>query len=200
MLPAQRTADVLGDLSGLRMSDATVLSAVSEAEERLEPTVEVIAQAVIAAPVVNADETGMRVAGKLYWLHMLVTSLLTWMGIHPKQGKEAFDAFGWLSAFVGTLVHDGWKPYRDLACIHALCNAHHLRELTFPFEEIGQAWAKRLIEMLVMACKEVNEVGGSLTAERVAYLEIMLPEKPPILVLPFGQARPNEAEQGRKLA
>ncbi len=169
MLPAQRTADVMGDICGLPLSDATVLSAVSEASERLEATVEVIGQGVVAAPVVNADETGMRVAGKLHWLHALATDLLTWMGIHPNRGKEAFDAFGLLALFVGTLVHDGWKPYRDLACLHALCNAHHLRELTYLFEEMGQAWAKRLIEMLVTACREVAAAGGPLAADRLAY-------------------------------
>jgi transposase len=168
-LPAQRTADVMGDLCELPLSDATVLAAVADAGERLKPTVAAIAQAVVATPVVHADETGMRVAGKLHWLHVLATSLLTWMGIHRNRGKQAFDVFGLLNAFVGTLIHDGWKPYRDLACTHALCNAHHLRELTFLFEEQGHAWAKRLIEMLVAACHEVAAAGGSLAADRVAH-------------------------------
>jgi transposase len=95
------------------------------------------------------------------------------MGIHPKRGKQAFDAFGLLAAFVGTLVHDGWKSYRELACTHALCNAHHLRELTSLFEERGQAWAKRLIEMLVAAAHEVAASGGSLAADRIAYFRTL---------------------------
>jgi transposase len=168
MLPAQRTADLMGDLCDLPLSDATVLAAVAEAGERLEAAVGAIAQAIVAIPVVHADETGLRVAGKLHWLHVLATGLLTWMGIHPNRGKKAFDAFGLLTSFVGTLIHDGWKPYRDLACTHALCNAHHLRELTYLFEEMGQAWAKRLIEMLVAACHEVSATGGPLTADRIA--------------------------------
>ena len=82
----------------------------------------------------------------------------------------------------GIEIHDGasgirtacrrgisWKPYRDLACTHALCNAHHLRELTYLFEEMGQAWAKRLIEMLVAACHEVSAAGGPLSADRIAH-------------------------------
>ena len=88
MLPAQRTADVIGELCGLQLSDATVLAAVSEAKKRLEPTVAVIGKAVVAAQVAHADETGMRVAGKLHWVHVLTTELLTWMGIHPKRGKK----------------------------------------------------------------------------------------------------------------
>jgi transposase len=178
MLPAQRTADLMGDLAGLPLSDATVLAAVAEARERLEPTVTAIGQAVIAAPIAQADETGMRVAGQLHWLHVLTTTCLTWIGIHPNRGKKAFDAFGLLTSFVGTLIHDGWKPYRDLVCKHALCNAHHLRELTYLFEEMGQSWANRLIEMLVAACQEVESVGGPLPQDRIAhfralYLEII---------------------------
>jgi transposase len=178
MLPAQRTADLIGDLAGLPLSDATVLAAVAEARERLEPTVTAIGQAIVAAPIAHADETGLRVEGKLHWLHVLATGLLTWMGIHPNRGKKAFDAFGLLTSFVGTLIHDGWKPYRDLVCQHALCNAHHLRELTYVFEEMGQSWASRLIEMLVEACHKVTAAGGPLAADRVAhfrslYLEIL---------------------------
>src|ERR687893_443476 len=178
MLPAQRTAELMGDLFDLPLSDATVLAAVDEAHQRLEPTVTAIGQAISAAPIAYADETGLRVDGKLHWLHVLATGLLTWMGIHPHRGKKAFDAFGLLTSFVGTLIHDGWKPYRDLVCKHALCNAHHLRELTYVFEEMGQSWANRLIEMLVDACHEVPAAGGPLTADRIAhfrslYLEII---------------------------
>jgi transposase len=178
MLPMQRTADLMGDLFDLPVSDATVLAAVDEAGERLESTVTAIGQAISAAPIAHADETGLRVDGKLQWLHVLATGLLTWMGIHPNRGKKAFDAFGLLTSFVGTLIHDGWKPYRDLVCKHALCNAHHLRELTYLFEEMGQTWANRLIEMLLAACQEVTAAGGPLAADRLVhfrslYLEII---------------------------
>jgi transposase len=194
MLPAQRTADLMGDLFDLPLSDATVLAAVEEACERLEPTVTAIGQAISAAPIAQADETGMRVAGKLHWLHVLATTYLSWMGIHPNRGKKAFDAFGLLSAFVGTLVHDGWKPYRDLACYHALCNAHHLRELTYIFEEMGQSWANRLIGMLLAACQEVERVGGPLPPDRIAYFRSLYLE-----ILAEGEAaNPRAPPSGKR--
>ena len=169
MMPLARTGDLTGDLFGLPMSDATVLAINEEARALLAPTVAAMGEALKTVPVAHADETGMRVAGKLFWLHVLATSTLTWIGSHMNRGKKAFDAFGILAVFAGTLVHDGWKPYRDLACTHALCNAHHLRELTYVFEEMKQDWAKRLIDLLVAACHEVAAVGGSLADERIAY-------------------------------
>lgn len=169
MMPVSRTGDLMGDLFGLPLSDATVLAINAEAKTLLTPTVTAMGEAIKTTPVVHADETGMKVAGKLYWLHVLATTVLTWIGCHANRGKKAFDAFGILEEFVGTLIHDGWKPYRDLACTHALCNAHHLRELTYAFEEMGQAWAKRLIDLLVAACHEVDQAGGVLTPVRLAF-------------------------------
>ena len=169
MLPLARTGELMGDLFGLPMSDATVLAIQAEAQVLLAPTVAAMGEALKAAPVAHADESGMRVAGKIHWMHVLVTPLLTWLGAHPKRGKEAFDAFGLLIAFAGTLIHDGWKPYREFACKHGLCNAHHLRELTYVFEQMGQAWAKCLFDLLLAACHEVTAVGAPLPAERLAY-------------------------------
>jgi transposase len=169
MMPVSRTGDLLGDLFGLPLSDATVLAINEEARARLAPTVASIGAAFKTSPVAHADETGMNVAGKLYWLHVLATNWLTWIGCHPNRGRQAFDAFGILGEFIGTLIHDGWKPYRDLLCTHALCNAHHLRELTYVFEEMGQAWAHRLIDLLLAACREVDQAGGVLEPERIAF-------------------------------
>jgi len=178
MMPVQRTAALMGDFFGLPMAEATVLSASDEARIRLQPAVDSIGRAIQAAEVAHADETGMRVAGSLHWMHVLATTMLTWVACHAKRGRQAFDALAILPGFLGTLIHDGWKPYRDLACQHGLCNAHHLRELTYVFEELGQAWAGRMIDLLVAACHEVNEVGSPLPTGRIVdfsarYAEIL---------------------------
>lgn len=165
MMPLARTGELTGDLFGLPLSDATVLAINEEARTRLAPTVAAMGEALKDAPIAHADETGMRVAGKIRWLHVLATTTLTWIGAHANRGKKAFDAFGILTMFAGTLIHDGWKSYRDLACVHGLCNAHHLRELTYLVEEMGQVWAQRLLA----AHQEVVAVGGPLTAKRIAH-------------------------------
>lgn len=169
MMPVARTGALTGDLFGLPISDGTVLAINGEARTLLAPVVSAMGEALKTVPVAHADETGMRVAGQLHWLHVLSTATLTWIGAHMNRGRKAFDAFGILPAFTGTLIHDGWKPYRDLGCTHGLCNAHHLRELTYVFEEIGQAWAQRLIDLLIGACHEVEACGGPLAEARIAH-------------------------------
>ena len=168
MMPVKRTATLMGDFFDLPMAEATVLAASEDARLRLQPTVDSIGQAIQGADVAHADETGMRVAGSLHWMHVLATGMLTWVGCHTKRGKQAFDALAILPGFLGTLIHDGWKPYRELLCQHGLCNAHHLRELTYVFEELKQAWAGRMIDLLVAACHEVNELGSPLPTQKMA--------------------------------
>jgi transposase len=69
-----------------------------------------------------------------------------------------------LPHFTGILVHDHWKPYFQLNCQHALCNAHHLRELTFVHEQEQQAWAKDMIDLLLTMQQAVTALGGVLPA------------------------------------
>ena len=176
MMPVARTGALSAELFGLPLSDATVLAIQAEADVILTPIVTAIGEALKTVPIAHTDETGMHVSGKLYWLHVVATTLLTWIGCHAKRGRQAIDAFGILTEFVGTLVHDGWKTYRDLACTHALCNAHHLRELTFVFEEMGQAWANRLIDVLISILEEVKIIGGPLPTDRMAHYRSLYAE------------------------
>lgn len=169
MMPLRRTTETIEDLCGLSISEATVVAACAEAEERLHPTVDAIAAALQNVPVAHADESGLKIGGKLHWLHVVVTVMLTLIGFHKKRGEEGMSALGVLNAFQGTLVHDGWESYRKLSCVHALCNAHHLRELIALFEQ-GQTWAARMIDLLRQACHEVNQAAdGVLDEERRAW-------------------------------
>ncbi len=59
------------------------------------------------------------------------------------------DAFNILPEFIGRLIHDHWKAYFNFDCLHGLCNAHHLRELLFLFEEEKQTWADDMMKLLL---------------------------------------------------
>jgi len=160
LLPLGRSAQLITQLFGLKVSPATVLAWIDQASELLHPEVARIAQALINAPVAHADESGLRVASRLHWLHTVASHTHTWYGVHAKRGMLAIAAHGILPKRMATLVHDCWKPYWQLDCEHALCNAHLLRELTFLHETTGQRWPKRMIGLLLAArdhCEAARE-------------------------------------------
>jgi transposase len=71
------------------------------------------------------------------------------MEMNKKRGHEGMDGIGILNDFKGTAVHDCLTSYWKYDCVHSLCNAHLLRELTFIDETTGQGWAKEMIELLL---------------------------------------------------
>lgn len=157
LLPYERTSEVLGDLFGCSMSAGTLYGAAQACAEGLAEIEEQIKQGVRQADVAHFDETGLDIEGKRQWLHVSSTQTLTHYGSHPKRGKEATESIGILPEFDGTAVHDGWSSYRQYACAHALCNAHHLRELTFIQEQDGQVWAGEMKRLLVEIKQRVEQ-------------------------------------------
>ena len=57
----------------------------------------------------------------------------------------------------GVIVHDHFKPYFTLPGVaHALCNAHHLRELKALVDIEKEPWARRMSRLLVRAARRVE--------------------------------------------
>jgi transposase len=167
LLPYARTAQLIADLYGIQASPATLAAWVAEAGTALRGTSALIAEQLHAAPLVHADESGLRVAAKLHWLHIAANATHTWYGVHPKRGMEAIIAQGILPKRLGVLVHDCWAPYWQLDdCVHALCNAHLLRELVYVEEITGQAWPGTMRQMLLEAntlCEAARQRGFTLS-------------------------------------
>ena len=149
LLPYERASEVIEDLLGPAISVGTLQGLVARCAEQLAPVEEQIKAALTRAEVLHQDESGLYVAGQRHWMHVSATEHLTHYAVHPKRGKEALDAIGILKDFQGVSVHDGWRSYWQFLCQHALCNVHHLRDLTFLEEEQGQAWAAEMKELLL---------------------------------------------------
>jgi transposase len=132
-LSVGRTADALRDLFGLPVAAGTVACWVNRtALGVIGQVLPVIRDRIAAAPVAHFDETGLRTDGRLAWLHSASTGTDVLLTVHPKRGVAAMDAAGVLPRFGGVAVHDAWAPYDTYtAALHALCNAHVLRELIY---------------------------------------------------------------------
>lgn len=166
-VPYARARDLLADLTGAHLSVGTLVEWVQQSAETLKPVEDELKAALQRAPVLHSDETGVRRSGRLAWAHVASTPRLTHYAIHAKRGSEATEAIGILPGYRGVSIHDGWKPYQaHTTCRHALCNVHHLRELTFVEEQYDQPWARDLKELLL----EMRTVVEQARTQRLARL------------------------------
>jgi transposase len=156
LLPHQRTAQVCEDLFGHRPSAGSIVRSVMKSAAQMTPTVAHIATALSQAPVLHADETGIRCAGKTHWLHVASTKAHTHYSHSSKRGMEGLRTGGVLPEYRGQLMHDFWGPYDKLEhCKHLRCNAHLLRELKACAQD-GHKWAGELAATLV-AMKQTRD-------------------------------------------
>jgi transposase len=116
-----------------------------------------IVDALAQADVLHCDETGISWRGQRAWLHVVATDRLTHYAPHRKRGAAATEAIGVLPRATGVFMHDAWASYWRYPNRHALCNAHHLRELTAVEEQTGQAWAAQVRTLLVTIKDHVTE-------------------------------------------
>ena len=166
LIPPNRISQMMNDLYNYPVSEATVFDASRRSYDNLAPFEAAVVKALCKSPILNVDESGIRTTGKLHWLHTASTKTLTFFGIHEKRGTEAMGHFNILPNFSGRLIHDFWKPYFSYKCKHGLCNAHHLRELTFLFEQQNQPWAKNMFDLLLDMNDFVSKQSEQLTAKQ----------------------------------
>lgn len=170
-IPLERTGELLYDFYGQWPSDGMILQANKELETKIESSLEAIKGQITQASVGHFDESGVRAQGKLHWLHVASTKLLTYYGVHTRRGQEGMKEIGILPAFQGRAVHDHWRSYQVFdQCEHAFCNVHHLRELRFVTESYEQAWASAMAELLL----EIKKV---VTAAKQAGQQQLFPDQ-----------------------
>jgi transposase len=180
LLPYKRIADYFQDQLGIPLSEGSICNFNVEAAKLVASggAEAVIKQRLRDSAVLHADETGINIGGQRHWLHVASNAAWTWFFPHRQRGGEAIADAGILPAFAGVLCHDHWKPYYALPCQHALCNAHHLRELERAREQDGQAWAKAMQDLLQTINQAVKDAGGAMpTGEadkfRAAYRNLL---------------------------
>jgi transposase len=194
LLPEKRLAALMADLFGVKLVTATIARLSQDCAHRFMGFADAVRDHVAAAPVKHLDETGFRVGGKTQWLHIASTVWLTFYRVSAKRGSL-------LPKVTGIVVHDHWKPYYTMTgVLHALCNAHHLRELKALVEIEKEDWARKMQHLLRRACHAANlahQQGVPLKAGLIALLDrcydTILAEG-----LAFHQAQPALAKARRR--
>lgn len=161
-IPSQRTCEIFASLFHQPLAQGTLQAAGEFCAQELQEIEEVIKEGIAQAQVAHFDETGMYVEKQRGWLHTASTEKLTHYAYHQKRGCVATQEIGILPQFQGRACHDGLRVYMKYTCQHALCNAHHLRELLFVDEQLGREWGKEMKELLLeikSAVEEAKEQG-----------------------------------------
>lgn len=156
LLPSDRTREILSEVFGCELSEGTLYTTRTQCFEQLAPVEKQIKQCLETAELLHCDETGLRVNRKLWWLHVASTDELTYYFVHPRRGRVALNEMALLPTFKGISVHDSWASYFQYSCTHALCNAHHLRELRFIAERYEQPWATAMMTLLTTIKAQVD--------------------------------------------
>ena len=165
LLPYNRIEEYFSEQLQIPLSSGSLYNFNCEAFERLASFEEIVKDNLASAKLAHVDETGISIDGRRRWLHVVSNDSWTYFSPHEKRGKEAMDDMGILPRFRGVLCHDHWKPcYQYDGCLHALCNSHHIRELTRAWEQDNHLWAKQTKELLEQINQAVKESDGQLEA------------------------------------
>jgi transposase len=162
LVPYNRIDEYFSEEINIPVSPGSIFNFNKEAYTLLEAFDKMAKLKLIAAAVLNVDETGINVKGKKAWLHVTANDKWTYFFPHEKRGSTALDAIGIIPHFTGVLCHDHWKAYYVYQCLHSLCNAHHIRELQHACEQDKQQWACDMKTLLLEIHSETKNLGGKL--------------------------------------
>ena len=158
LIPFERVSQIFEDLYGVSLSPGTCKNMDRRLFKNLEAFELNLKAHLLACKVLCFDETGIRCAKKLNWIHVTASNTATFYGIHRKRGGDALEEFSILPQFTGIAIHDHWHPYFAYNQVkHGLCNVHHLRELKYVYEQEKKEWAQKISTLLLNAKKIADQ-------------------------------------------
>lgn len=203
-MPLEQICGLFSDLYGYDLNSETIESTLEQGY-RLTASQEadVIAE-LKRAVAVNFDETGLRVAGKLHWLHTAGNEHYTYLFVHAKRGKKALQSEkSVLKDFTGYAIHDCLAAYFAFSeAKHGLCNAHILRELQALIDDKSQ-WAQAMHDLLLELHEELphsklSTRAAELLRQRYRQIFRQADEEEPPPKVKQGKGRPKNTP-GRNL-
>jgi len=106
LIPWARTCETLGDMYGHQPAEGFLQESLQQCQQHIQPALRAIKEALKAKAVAHFDETGLRVSGKLHWVHVASTADLTYYDVQEKRGQIGMHAMGILPEFKGRAAND----------------------------------------------------------------------------------------------
>lgn len=203
-MPLNQISTLFEDLYGYNLNSETIETTLERGYELSASVEKEVKTALEDEKVVRFDETGLRVAGKLHWLHTAGNEKYSYLFLHENRGKKALlSEQSVLKSFTGYAIHDSLSSYFGFVdAQHGLCNAHILRELQ-ALIDANSRWAKEMHALLLELHKELPNLvltGDAAELLRQRYREILqnadVEEPPP--KKKTGKGRPKNTP-GRNL-
>ncbi|HLW49222.1 MAG TPA: IS66 family transposase [bacterium] len=165
-----KIATFFAERCGLQVARSAIVRALHRAGAKALPTYAALVQTVRGSPMVVADETGWRVHATLWWLWVFTTPDTTVYAILPGRGfEEAASLLG--ARFAGTLVHDGWAPYRRFTeAAHQSCLGHLLercRELRTDYPRAPLPGHLQAVLQATLSVRD-RQTAGAISEQGVA--------------------------------
>lgn len=158
MVSLNRAQDHLMTIIGRQISEAVMLKYLMQLHVALEIWEADAIDQLLKASVIHADETGLNVEKKNYWIHVCSAENITLKRLHEKRGSAALDEINIIPRYGGVVVHDCWSTYFKYdRATDALCGSHLLRELQFVIDSSGYRWASNMKKLLQETCSTVSD-------------------------------------------
>lgn len=153
-LPSERMHELLRDVYGLPISEGSIFNILARFAEKSATAYKAIRKRITEERVVGADETGIRIDGKMNWGWTWQSNNATYITVSSNRGPQTIaDNFA-TGLPQSILVHDCWKPhFKSGANNHQLCIAHLLRELKYLEQRFDHHWPTSFRELLIDALK-----------------------------------------------
>jgi transposase len=157
-VPVAKLKAISSALFSCPINEGTICQIQQMAFQKLAPFESIVIEQLQKSAKVHADETGIRIEGKLQWLHTLGNERFTVQFPHQKRGFDAhIGTISFLPNFQNWLIHDFWSAYLKFdKCFHAFCMAHILRELQALIEQ-GKKWAERFRKFFLRLYKQTGD-------------------------------------------
>jgi len=150
------------------LTKATLVNWSNSLAGKLENFTEEILQGLYNANYVHTDESPININGKNHQLHNYSDDKYTLQYVQESKSKKAMEELGFLSNYVGTLIHDHNKVQYNFGTNHAECNAHVLRYLQAVEDFTKHSWSIDMAKLL----KEILYQKNLLKADGVGFFDI----------------------------